>query len=148
MILTSLVLSACGLIGVTYGVIQAGQDGWSSTSALVPLVVGVIALVGFAAWERRRPRHHGESFIDVELFRSARFTWGTVLATMVSFALFGLLFAMPQYFQGVTGLGRSAAAFACSPSSVALSSAPRLPPDSKMRRHGIRAIRVQRRVSA
>jgi hypothetical protein len=41
--------------------------------------------------------------VDLGLFRSARFTWGTVLATMVSFAMFGLLFAMPQYFQAVMG---------------------------------------------
>ena len=39
-----------------------------------------------------------------ELFRSAGFTWGTILATLVSFALFGILFAMPQYFQDVRGL--------------------------------------------
>jgi hypothetical protein len=38
------------------------------------------------------------------LFRSAGFTWGTVLATLVSFAMFGILFAMPQYFQEVRGV--------------------------------------------
>ncbi len=34
----------------------------------------------------------------------AGFTWGTILATLVSFALFGLVFAMPQYFLDVRGL--------------------------------------------
>jgi hypothetical protein len=38
------------------------------------------------------------------LFRSAGFTWGTILATLVSFALFGILFAMPLYFRDVRGL--------------------------------------------
>ncbi len=38
------------------------------------------------------------------LFRSAGFTWGTVLATLVSFAMFGLFFTMPQYFQEVRGV--------------------------------------------
>jgi hypothetical protein len=37
------------------------------------------------------------------LFRSAGFTWGTILATLVSFAMFGIFFAMPQYFQEVRG---------------------------------------------
>jgi hypothetical protein len=37
------------------------------------------------------------------LFRSAGFTWGTTLSTLVSFAMFGIFFAMPQYFQEVRG---------------------------------------------
>jgi MFS transporter, DHA2 family, multidrug resistance protein len=37
------------------------------------------------------------------LFRSAGFAWGTILATLVSFAMFGIFFAMPQYFQEVRG---------------------------------------------
>jgi len=53
----------------------------------------------------RASRHQAPpgALVDLGLFRSARFTWGTVLATMVSFAMFGLLFAMPQYFQAVMG---------------------------------------------
>jgi MFS transporter, DHA2 family, multidrug resistance protein len=42
--------------------------------------------------------------IDLKLFGSAGFTWGTLLSTLVSFALFGLVFAMPQYFLNVRGL--------------------------------------------
>ena len=38
------------------------------------------------------------------MFRSAGFTWGTILSTLVSFALFGIFFAMPQYFQEVRGV--------------------------------------------
>jgi EmrB/QacA subfamily drug resistance transporter len=97
-------LSGLGLVGVTYGVIEAGQEGWGSPGALAPLAGGLAALAAFAAWERRRPRHHAEPLIDLGLFSSGPFAWGTVLATLVSFALFGLLFAMPQYFEGVTGL--------------------------------------------
>jgi len=98
------VLSSAGLVGVTYGVIQAGQDGWSSAHAAGPLLVGAAAIAAFIAWERRLVGHHREPLVDLGLFGSARFTWGTILATMVSFAMFGLLFAMPQYFQGVLGL--------------------------------------------
>jgi DHA2 family multidrug resistance protein-like MFS transporter len=41
--------------------------------------------------------------IELGLFRSAGFTWGTTLATLVSFAMFGIFYAMPQYFQEVQG---------------------------------------------
>jgi len=49
----------------------------------------------------RRPG--GQPLVDLSLFRSAGFTWGTVLVTFVSFAMFGILFAIPQYFQEVLG---------------------------------------------
>jgi len=42
--------------------------------------------------------------IELQLFRSASFTWGTTLATLVSFAMFGIFFAMPLYFQEVRGV--------------------------------------------
>src|SRR5205814_3767129 len=41
--------------------------------------------------------------IELRLFRSAGFTWGTTLSTLISFAMFGIFFAMPQYFQEVRG---------------------------------------------
>ncbi|HEX9067009.1 MAG TPA: MFS transporter, partial [Streptosporangiaceae bacterium] len=47
--------------------------------------------------------------VDLGLFGSAGFTWGTILSTLVSFALFGLVFAMPQYFLDVRGLDSLAA---------------------------------------
>jgi DHA2 family multidrug resistance protein-like MFS transporter len=97
------VISGLGLIALTYGVIRAGEDGWSSAAAIGAITAGVVALVAFAAWERRLSGR-GEPLVDLALFRSASFTWGAILATLVSFALFGILFAMPQYFQEIRGL--------------------------------------------
>ncbi|HEX6527078.1 MAG TPA: MFS transporter [Streptosporangiaceae bacterium] len=101
------VLSSAGLTGVTYGFIKAGQNGWGDTSAIVTMVAGLIVLAVFVAWERRRRSADdggaGQPLVELALFRSAGFTWGTVLTTLVSFAMFGLFFALPQYFQGVLG---------------------------------------------
>jgi hypothetical protein len=59
----------------------------------------------FVAWEQRVTRRPGgQPLVQLTLFRSAGFTWGTILATLVSFALFGILFAMPLYFRDVRGL--------------------------------------------
>ena len=98
-----IILSSLGLAGVTYGCIKAGASGWGDPVALGTILAGVAVLVVFVAWERRAGRH-GTALIQLELFRSASFTWGTILTTFVSFAMFGILFAMPQYFQGVRGL--------------------------------------------
>ncbi len=98
-----IILSSLGLAGLTYGCIKAGASGWGDPAALATILAGAAVLALFVAWERRAGRH-GAALVQLELFRSASFTWGTILSTFVSFAMFGILFAMPQYFQGVRGL--------------------------------------------
>jgi len=98
-------LSSAGLAGLTYGFIEAGQKGWTDTAALTTIVAGIAVLAGFVAWERWLTRRAGSvrPLIELRLFRSRGFTWGTTLATLTSFAMFGIFFAMPQYFQEVQG---------------------------------------------
>ncbi|QWU17986.1 drug resistance transporter, EmrB/QacA subfamily [Paenibacillus sophorae] len=91
--------SSLGLTCVTYGVIRAGEHGWGDKGALGALLAGLLIVAGFLIWQRRTQH----PLIDLSLFRSSSFTWGTILATSVSFAMFGLLFVMPQYFQAVNG---------------------------------------------
>jgi MFS transporter, DHA2 family, multidrug resistance protein len=103
--LVGIVTSCGGLAALVYGFIAAGQYGWSSPTAISAIIIGVAALVAFAAWElhlTRRPG--GQPLVDLDLFRSARFTWGTILQTFGIFAMFGLLFAAPQFFQAVLGV--------------------------------------------
>src|SRR5215472_3860116 len=79
-------LSSAGLVGLTYGFIQAGQDGWTDTAALAAIVAGAAVLGVFVAWESWLTRRAGSvrPLIELRLFRSAGFTWGTTLATLVS----------------------------------------------------------------
>jgi MFS transporter, DHA2 family, multidrug resistance protein len=97
-------LSSAGLTALTYGFIVAGQDGWVSGTTLGAIAAGVVAIAAFIAWEFAVTRRGGQPLIDLGLFRSAGFTWGTTLSTLVSFALFGIFFVMPQYFLDVRGL--------------------------------------------
>src|SRR5216683_2897743 len=108
------VLSSLGLTGLTYGFIKAGQDGWGNATALATIIGGAAVLLSFVAWERLMTRRAAEReaaggwarqpLVQLSLFRSRGFTWGTILVTMVTFAMFGILFAMPQYFQDVRGV--------------------------------------------
>jgi MFS transporter, DHA2 family, multidrug resistance protein len=96
--------SSTGLAVVVYGVIQAGQHGWGDPVALVAMVAGALLLVGFGLWERRLGRRQdGQPLVDLGLFGSTSFTWGTILAAVGIFALFGVLFTAPQYFQAILG---------------------------------------------
>jgi MFS transporter, DHA2 family, multidrug resistance protein len=102
------VLSSAGLTALTYGFISAGQNGWGDASSLATLAAGVVVLVLFTVWERRHSASPeggpGQQLVDLRLFREGGFTWGTVLTTLISFAMFGLFFAVPQYFQEVRGV--------------------------------------------
>ena len=112
------ILSSAGLTGLTYGFIKAGQDGWSNAAALTTIAAGAVVLAAFLAFQRRltrrsqagsptppgRPVRRVRPLVELGLFRSAGFTWGTLLSTLVSFAMFGIFFAMPQYFQEVRGV--------------------------------------------
>jgi MFS transporter, DHA2 family, multidrug resistance protein len=114
--LLGVALSSAGLAALTYGFIRAGQDGWTDPGTLATIAAGAVVLAILVAWERwltRRyvddgtPRGGGfrgiRPLIELRLFRSRGFTWGTTLATLVSFAMFGIFFAMPLYFQEVRG---------------------------------------------
>jgi DHA2 family multidrug resistance protein-like MFS transporter len=103
--LPGVAISSAGLTALTYGVITAGQHGWSDATAVATMAAGAAGLAAFVGWERIAGRRaDGQPLVDLSLFRSAGFAWGTILSTMVSFALFGITFAMPQYFLDVRGL--------------------------------------------
>jgi DHA2 family multidrug resistance protein-like MFS transporter len=100
---SGVLISSAGLIAVTYGCIKAGQNGWGDPAALATIAVGLAALTGFILVERRITARGGQSLVDLALFKSVGFRWGTILVTFLSFAMFGLFFALPQYFQDVRG---------------------------------------------
>jgi DHA2 family multidrug resistance protein-like MFS transporter len=92
-------LSTVALVAVTYGIIEAGSRGWGDARSLLTVAGGLVVLAGFVAWQRRAKA----PLVDLELFTSRGFTWGAILATLASFGMLGLLFALPQFFQAVGG---------------------------------------------
>jgi len=100
------IVTSCGGLGVLiYGFIAAGRYGWSSGTAIAAMAGGALILAAFVAWEHRLTRQPGgQPLVDLALFRSARFTWGTILQAFGIFAMFGLLFAAPQFYQAILGV--------------------------------------------
>lgn len=94
------ITSGLGLAGLTYGIIEAGGNGWSgSPKLLLSMIGGAAMLLAFGMWEVKAK----DPLIDFKLFGSGKFTWGTILSTLASFAMFGFMFTAPQYFQAVLG---------------------------------------------
>jgi EmrB/QacA subfamily drug resistance transporter len=92
-------LSTAGLVLLVYGVIEAPDRGWRDPVVVAALLTGAALLTAFGHWQRRS-RY---PMIDLGLFRRRRFLFGSAVATLATFALFGLLFVLPQYLQIVRG---------------------------------------------
>ncbi|MFG2049345.1 MFS transporter [Micromonospora sp. NPDC048935] len=92
-------LSSTGLLSLVYAAIEAPDRGWGDPLILGGFAVALALLAAFVWWELRTPA----PMIDLQLFRGRQFTWGNINATVVSFALFGLLFVVPLYLQFVLG---------------------------------------------
>jgi EmrB/QacA subfamily drug resistance transporter len=92
-------LSMAGLAALVYGVIEVPQVGWTDPRTVAGLVGGAALLVVFGLVERATP----EPMLDLRLFRERRFTVAAAALALVSVALFGLLFVIPQYLQVVAG---------------------------------------------
>jgi EmrB/QacA subfamily drug resistance transporter len=102
--LVGMVLSVGGLAGLTYGFIRAGQNGWTEAGTLIAIAAGVLGLLAFFLWESwlgRRPG--GQPLIDLRLLRSGSFTWSILLLTVLVLGMSGVLFTLPQFYQGVLG---------------------------------------------
>ncbi|MFC6020547.1 MFS transporter [Plantactinospora solaniradicis] len=100
--LAGILLSCAGLVSLTWGVIELGDQGPGNGTPAVAVGGGVVLLAAFVACERQLGRRPAiRPLVDLALFRSASFTWATLLATLVTFGLLGALFALPQYFQAV-----------------------------------------------
>jgi DHA2 family multidrug resistance protein-like MFS transporter len=92
-------LSSIGLGGLIFGFIEADTKGWAAPVTWIPIIVGIALLTAFIRWEKRSTH----PLVELSLFEHRGFTWGTIQATIANFALFGLLFAVPQYFQSIDG---------------------------------------------
>jgi DHA2 family multidrug resistance protein-like MFS transporter len=97
-------LSSTGLALLMYGLVEAGDNGWGSSSAVVPSLGGLGALLLFVLWEALLTvRPTGRPLVDLGLFRSRSFSWGIILAAAGVFGMFGVLFTLPQYLQAIMG---------------------------------------------
>ncbi len=117
--LVGAVLSALGFGGIVFGLIQgrtygwwtrtgpvsiAGLDwGWPLSPVPVAFAAGVICLVAFAVIEARRNAAGRVVLLDLRLFAIPSFRNGNIAAAIVSLGEFGLLFALPLWFENVRG---------------------------------------------
>ncbi|MFJ4526619.1 MFS transporter [Streptomyces sp. NPDC088810] len=90
------VLSATGLLALVWAIIEGPARGWTSTPVLAVSAVGAGLLASFGVWLRRAPA----AMLPRHVLRRAVTVPAAALA-MMSFAMFGALFVISLYLQGV-----------------------------------------------
>ena len=96
-----LALVSPGLAAIVYGFSEAGsRGGFGSGQVIIPLVVGMALLAGFA-FHALRTRI--EPLIDLRLFRVRSFTAASGLMFLGGLSIFGAMLLLPLYYQQARG---------------------------------------------
>jgi EmrB/QacA subfamily drug resistance transporter len=97
--LRGLALVTGGVLGFVWGLVRGNQAGWGSAEVLGSLVLGVLLVAAFVAWELRAR----EPMLPMGFFRSRAFSAGNAAIFLTFASLFGAVFFYAQLLQ--TGLG-------------------------------------------
>lgn len=92
-------LASGGLFGIVYALVRGPIDGWSSATVLVSLSAGVVLLGGFV----RHGMRHKAPMLPMRLFRSRAFAGINAASLLMFLGMFGSIFLLSQYMQGVLG---------------------------------------------
>ncbi|MEO8609102.1 MAG: MFS transporter [Chloroflexota bacterium] len=97
--LPGVLLSITGLFALVFGIISAGESGWTAPQVLSTFAAALVLLTIFVIWERRTPN----AMLPLRFFANPAFTLANTALILMTFSLFGLLFMLTQYFQSVLG---------------------------------------------
>jgi EmrB/QacA subfamily drug resistance transporter len=92
-------LSTGGLVALIYGMIRAGEAGWTAAAVWISFAIAGALLAGFAWWENRSP----SPMLPLHFFKNMSFAGANAALTISSFAMMGSMYFNSQYFQSVEG---------------------------------------------
>jgi MFS family permease len=92
-------LASAGLLGVVFGIVRAQSLGWTSTTVLASIGVGVALLAAFVAWELRAKA----PMLPMRFFRNRAFAATSGVSFAMFFGAFGSIFLLAQFFQVAQG---------------------------------------------
>jgi EmrB/QacA subfamily drug resistance transporter len=109
------VLGPLAFVSLMFGITQSTQVGWTATSTLAGIGIGVVAL-GLFVW---RELASTNPVLDLRVFRSRDFTLA-ILTQWAGFgAMFGSFFLVPLFLQQVRGYGAFETGLLLLPQAVA-----------------------------
>ncbi|HSS10779.1 MAG TPA: MFS transporter [Acidimicrobiales bacterium] len=109
-------LSIVALGGLLFAIIEAPNTGWGAPGVIVSLILGLIFLALFLAWET----HTTHPMLDVRFFANPRFSAASATITLTFFALFGSTFLLTQFFQFVSSYSPLKAGLLTAPVAIGI----------------------------
>jgi EmrB/QacA subfamily drug resistance transporter len=94
-----------GLLGLVYGLTQAGEYGWTHPQALLGLGSGVLLLAAFLLVERRA----AAPLVPLRILRRPTVAWGNVLGLLAFVTETSLVYLLTLYLQKTLGFSPLAA---------------------------------------
>ena len=113
---TGIALSALGLAGPVFALIQQPTKGWGDPGVFVPLIGGIVLFAAFLVWESRA-KH---PMLDLSLFRIRNFAVTNMETLVVYAGLMGALFFLTLFLQQTAGYTPLQAGLATTPVSLML----------------------------
>ncbi|WP_020135834.1 MFS transporter [Streptomyces sp. 351MFTsu5.1] len=92
-------LASGGLFGVVYGLVRGPSDGWTDALVLLALFAGAALLAAFVLYSTRAKN----PMLPMRLFRSRAFSGINAASLLMFLGMFGSIFLLSQYMQGVLG---------------------------------------------
>ncbi|MEV4012971.1 DHA2 family efflux MFS transporter permease subunit [Nonomuraea angiospora] len=88
------------MFSLVWTIIKAPEWGWGDSTTLTFAALFAVLIGAFIFWQSRA----SQPLVPLSLFKNASISIGTVLMMMVAFAMFGAMFFLGFFFQGVHGL--------------------------------------------
>jgi EmrB/QacA subfamily drug resistance transporter len=95
--LTGTALVSAALLGIVYALVSGNQDGWGSPRVLGPALGGAFLLGAFSGWETRTRA----PMVPLRLYRSRTFSIANAVSLLAFLGIFGSIFLLTQYLQGI-----------------------------------------------
>jgi EmrB/QacA subfamily drug resistance transporter len=117
-----LLLVAPGMVGVLLGLSNVSTDGgFGHRDVLLPLIIGLVLLAGFAAWAVRQTsagQPDGSALVNVRLLRVRSVGASTAALFLAGACIYGAMFLLPLYYQELRGFDVLNAALVLIPQGV------------------------------
>ncbi|WP_283137814.1 DHA2 family efflux MFS transporter permease subunit [Rhizohabitans arisaemae] len=110
------VLLSGAMFALIWAIIKAPEEGWGSGYTLGFLGGAILLTAIFLWWQTRAV----EPLLPLSLFRNMSVSMGTVLMVLVAFSMFGAMFFLTFFFQGVHSLSPLEAGLRMMPMSAGM----------------------------
>jgi EmrB/QacA subfamily drug resistance transporter len=114
--LAGAVTSTLGTTLVVLGLVDAGSDGWTARSTVVPFFAGAALLVAFVLNERRA----SEPILPLRLLANGTRSGANLARGLVYAGMYGMFFFLSQFLQDVEGYSPLRAGFGFLPVPIAV----------------------------